>query len=204
MGQISAKPGDLPHLRAKGRVWTPEEIEQAMRDNERLNATPAAPEEPAVKKRRQARRRSKCYNLNKEFQALNVAGEAAVATVDTRVSDESNSVQPPPVRSEERSPEPPADPIAPDNPTAAAAAPSEPEQPPASTNAEVARTRRAAMTASQQERTRARDRERVRIRRANMTVSQRDRERRKNAERIRARRALLTETDRERRRVIAS
>ncbi|GMF50133.1 unnamed protein product [Phytophthora fragariaefolia] len=51
---------------------TREEIEQAMRDNERLNGTLAAPEEPAAKKRRQARRRSKRYNLNKEFQALAV------------------------------------------------------------------------------------------------------------------------------------
>ncbi|GMF47935.1 unnamed protein product [Phytophthora fragariaefolia] len=49
---------------------TREEIEQAMRDNERVNATPAALEEPAAKKRRQARRRNKRYNLNKEFQAF--------------------------------------------------------------------------------------------------------------------------------------
>ncbi|GMF24375.1 unnamed protein product [Phytophthora fragariaefolia] len=36
---------------------TCEEIEQPMCDNERVNATPAAPEEPAAKSQRQARRR---------------------------------------------------------------------------------------------------------------------------------------------------
>ncbi|GMF45672.1 unnamed protein product [Phytophthora fragariaefolia] len=72
---------------------TCKEIEQAMRDNERVNATPAAPEEPAAKNWRQARRRSKRYNLNKEFQALAVdvtEGTTAAASrppVTTAVQD---------------------------------------------------------------------------------------------------------------------
>ncbi|GMF53774.1 unnamed protein product [Phytophthora fragariaefolia] len=60
----------------------PKEIDQAMRDNERVNATPAASEEPAAEKRRQARLRSKRYNLNNEFQALAVdATEATTVAV---------------------------------------------------------------------------------------------------------------------------
>ncbi|GMF15922.1 unnamed protein product [Phytophthora fragariaefolia] len=43
-----------------------------MRDNERINATPVALEEPAAKQPRQARRRNKRDNLNKAFQALAV------------------------------------------------------------------------------------------------------------------------------------
>ena len=54
------------------RKRTREEIEEALRDNERVNATPAAPEEPAAKKRRQARRRTKRCNLNKAFEAIRI------------------------------------------------------------------------------------------------------------------------------------
>ncbi|GMF32047.1 unnamed protein product [Phytophthora fragariaefolia] len=43
-----------------------------MRDNKRVNATSAVPEEPAAKTRHQARRRNKRYNLNKAFQAITV------------------------------------------------------------------------------------------------------------------------------------
>ncbi|KAE8881370.1 hypothetical protein PF002_g16140 [Phytophthora fragariae] len=169
------------------RKRTPEEIEQAIRDNERINATPAAPEEPAAKKRCQARRRSKCYNLNKEFQALDVAGDVTAAPVEASVFVENTITQPPGVRRDEQPPpEPTVQTTASATAATAVAAPSNSEQPPVLTNAELARRRGAAMSASQQERTRARERERARIRRANMTGSQRERTRRKEAERQRA------------------
>lgn len=62
------------------RKRTREEIEEALRDNERVNATPAVAEEPAVKKRRQTRRRTNRSNLKKAFQAIQIADEDAITT----------------------------------------------------------------------------------------------------------------------------
>ncbi|KAJ8578180.1 hypothetical protein ON010_g1028 [Phytophthora cinnamomi] len=81
---------------------TSEEIEQAIPDNERINATPAGPEEPTAKTRRQGRRMAKRYNLNKAFQALNVTITAATVTmVESHVATGNTSDEPPPVRREE-------------------------------------------------------------------------------------------------------
>ncbi|GMG15058.1 unnamed protein product [Phytophthora fragariaefolia] len=64
----------------RSKKRTSEEIDQAMRDNECGNATPAAPDEPAAKKRRHAWRRNKRCNLNKEFESLAVEmAEASTA-----------------------------------------------------------------------------------------------------------------------------
>ncbi|GMF19872.1 unnamed protein product [Phytophthora fragariaefolia] len=60
------------------RKWTREGIEEALRQNARVNATPAEPEEAAVKRKRQQRRASKKHNLIKELDALSVTGKEPV------------------------------------------------------------------------------------------------------------------------------
>ncbi|GMF45630.1 unnamed protein product [Phytophthora fragariaefolia] len=166
---------------------TREEIEQAMRDNERVNATPAAPEEPAAKKRRQARRRSKRYNLNKEFQALAVDATEGTTAAASR----------PPVTTAVQEPVPGTGvPLAPVH-TPILAPTVNVEQQRLEANPARGRRLRASLTASQQERVRTRDRERARARRANRTLSQQERDCRRDTERKRARRALLAESERE-------
>ncbi|GMF51351.1 unnamed protein product [Phytophthora fragariaefolia] len=163
---------------------TREEIEQAMRDNERVNATPAAQEEPSAKKRRQARRRNKRYNLNKEFQALAVdTAEASTTAADL---PQVPAAVPPPTPAHV----PAADPT----PVLATTSVGEQQRP--ETNPAPGRRPRASLTASQQECVRTRDRERTRSRRANRTLSQQERDRRRDAERKRVRRALLAESER--------
>ncbi|GMF50670.1 unnamed protein product [Phytophthora fragariaefolia] len=63
--------------RAK-RKWTREAIEEALHQNARVNATPAALEETTEKRKRQRRRGSKKRNLLKELEALSVVGPEAV------------------------------------------------------------------------------------------------------------------------------
>ncbi|GMF36103.1 unnamed protein product [Phytophthora fragariaefolia] len=156
---------------------TREEIEQAMRDNamrdnERVNATPAAPEEPAAKKRRQARRQSKRYNLNKEFQALAVdATEGTTAAAN----------RPPVTTAVQESAPGTGVPLAPVH-TPILAPTVNVEQHRLVANPAQGHRPRASLTASQQERVRTRDRERARARRANRTLSQQERDRRRDAE----------------------
>ncbi|KAG7387486.1 hypothetical protein PHYBOEH_008231 [Phytophthora boehmeriae] len=65
---------------------TREEIQDALAENERVNATPAAPEEQRDRQRRQAKRRRTRYDLNKALRALNLGGEGqAVATTGDTV-----------------------------------------------------------------------------------------------------------------------
>ncbi|KAJ8578196.1 hypothetical protein ON010_g1009 [Phytophthora cinnamomi] len=66
------------------RTRTREEIEQAMRDNERINATSAGPEEPAAKTRRQG------YTAS------------TVTTVESHVAVGNRPAAPPPVHQEQR------------------------------------------------------------------------------------------------------
>ncbi|KAG7384010.1 hypothetical protein PHYPSEUDO_003035 [Phytophthora pseudosyringae] len=54
------------------RKRTREKIEEALRDNLRVNATPVAPEEPSAKKRRQTRLHTNKRNLNKALQAIRI------------------------------------------------------------------------------------------------------------------------------------
>ncbi|GMF62037.1 unnamed protein product [Phytophthora fragariaefolia] len=145
---------------------TREEIEQAMRDNERVNATPAAPEEPAAKKRH--------YNLNKEFLAL------AVGTAEASTAAASRPPVAPAI------PAPIPAPVSVPVPTPVLTPTSVSEQQRPDTNPAQERRPRTSLTASQQERVRTRDRERARARRANRTLSQQDRDRRRYAERKRA------------------
>ncbi|GMF61168.1 unnamed protein product [Phytophthora fragariaefolia] len=55
------------------RKWTREGIQEALRQNSRVNATPAALEETTEKRKRQRRRANKKRNLLKELEALSVA-----------------------------------------------------------------------------------------------------------------------------------
>ncbi|GMF51283.1 unnamed protein product [Phytophthora fragariaefolia] len=153
-----------------------------MRDNERVNATPAAPEEPAAKTRHQARRRSKRYNLNKEFQALAVDATEATTVAVSR-----------PVAAAVQEPTPGTGvPLAPaSTPVLASAVNVEQQRPEA--NPAQGRRPRESLTASQQEHVRTRDRERTRARRANRTLSQQERDRHRDAERKRSRTVLLSE-----------
>ncbi|GMF54501.1 unnamed protein product [Phytophthora fragariaefolia] len=152
---------------------TREEIEQAMRDNERVNATPAAPDEPAAKKRRLARRRRKRYNLNKGFQALAV--DTAQASTAAAGLLQVPAAIPPPT--------PAYVPAHIPTPVLALASVAEQQRP--NTHPAQGRRRRASLPASQQERARTRDRERARARRANRTLSQQVPDRRRDAERKR-------------------
>ncbi|GMF45689.1 unnamed protein product [Phytophthora fragariaefolia] len=63
--------------RAK-RKWTRETIEEALRQNARVNAIPAQPEETTEKRKRQRRRANKKHNLLKELEALSVAESEVV------------------------------------------------------------------------------------------------------------------------------
>ncbi|GMF49762.1 unnamed protein product [Phytophthora fragariaefolia] len=119
-----------------------EEIEQAMRDNERVNAMPAAQEEPSAIKRRQARRRNKRYNLNKEFQALAV-GTAEASTATAALPQVPAAVPPP---------TPAHIPAAVPTPVLATTSVGEQQRP--DTNPDPVRRPRASLTASQQERRR--------------------------------------------------
>ncbi|KAG7378622.1 hypothetical protein PHYPSEUDO_009832 [Phytophthora pseudosyringae] len=56
------------------RKQTREEIEEVLRDNLRVNATPTAPDDPAGKKRRQSRGRARKRNLNKALEAIQIGG----------------------------------------------------------------------------------------------------------------------------------
>ncbi|GMF50481.1 unnamed protein product [Phytophthora fragariaefolia] len=56
------------------RKGTREGIEEALLQNARVNATPAEPEEAAVKRKRQQRRSNKKRNLIKELNELSVTG----------------------------------------------------------------------------------------------------------------------------------
>ncbi|GMF34053.1 unnamed protein product [Phytophthora fragariaefolia] len=158
-----------------------------MRDNERVNATPAAPEEPAAKKRRQARRRSKRYNLNKAFQALTVDATEGTTAAASR----------PPVTTAVEEPAPGTGVPLASLHTPILAPTVNVEQQRLEANPAQGRRPRASLTASQRERVRTRNRERARARRANRTLSQQTRDRRRDAERKRARRALLAESERE-------
>ncbi|GMF37965.1 unnamed protein product [Phytophthora fragariaefolia] len=138
--------------RAK-RKWTRETIEGALRQNARVNATLAQPEETTEKRKRQRRRANKKRNLVKELEALSVAGTEAVVpaanTVQVQLIQDSTTLE------HEGQQE---------------------EDDPAEHQILFCRcqcARRANMTASQTERRRAKDRERQRARRPQLTASQR-------------------------------
>ncbi|GMF53749.1 unnamed protein product [Phytophthora fragariaefolia] len=66
------------------RKWTREAIQEALRQNACVNATPAALEETTEKRKRQRRRANKKRNLLKELEALSVAdNEVVVLTANT-------------------------------------------------------------------------------------------------------------------------
>ncbi|GMF44534.1 unnamed protein product [Phytophthora fragariaefolia] len=164
-------------------------IEEASRQNARVNATPAQPEETTEKRKRQRRRANKKHNLLKELEALSVAeSEVVVLAANTvhiqTIPQDSTTLEQEGKQEED-------DPAEQHRIFAAAyaaglcqAAPkTEPHVTRASSedraattrawNVEQQRARRANMTASQTERRRAKDRERQRARRSQLTGSQR-------------------------------
>ncbi|EEY61181.1 helitron helicase-like protein [Phytophthora infestans T30-4] len=183
------------------RKRTREELEEALHENERINATPMR-EEKDARKRRQTKRRKKRYDLNKELKALSVHQEATAVTEFTE--GQANGIEEREEKTEESDPvllqrrfaaEMEAAYQAETEDTALFTVPvvsgsADREDVPVSA-AQRARDKRANRTLSQADRERTRDAQRARTRRINMTLSQRDRARKKDAERKRARRAQL-------------
>ncbi|ETP44864.1 hypothetical protein F442_08609 [Phytophthora nicotianae P10297] len=161
------------------RKRTREEIEEALRENERVNAAPVGPEDPEDKRRRKARRRQNDSRLNKARRELNLTDRCHTidgmlpserVVVDTEESKEDSGNQ-------ENSfirPEVSADQLG--------------------GSAQPATTGVALPTADEvREAAKRARRERDRIRRSNRTLSQKERDRRKQAEYQRARRARQRE-----------
>ncbi|ETK86940.1 hypothetical protein F441_08653 [Phytophthora nicotianae CJ01A1] len=155
------------------RKRTREEIEEALRENERVNATQVGPEDPEDKRRRKARRRQNDSRLNKARRELNLTDRCHTidgmlpserVVVDTEESKEDSGNQ-------ENSfirPEVSADQLG--------------------GSAQPATTGVALPTADEvREAAKRARRERDRIRRSNRTLSQKERDRRKQAEYQRAR-----------------
>ncbi|KAE8970264.1 hypothetical protein PR003_g27635 [Phytophthora rubi] len=70
---------------APKRKRTRREIEEALLQNARVNATPAGPEEPTDRKKRRKRRNYHKRNLDKEFAALSIdAADADVPTANVQ------------------------------------------------------------------------------------------------------------------------
>jgi hypothetical protein len=64
------------------RKRTREELEEARRENESVNATPAAAEDPTAKRRRQVRRSNKRRNITKALEAMSIIeGECTTAVL---------------------------------------------------------------------------------------------------------------------------
>ncbi|GMF54686.1 unnamed protein product [Phytophthora fragariaefolia] len=174
--------------RAK-RKWTREEIEEALRQNARVNATPAVLEEITEKRKRQRRRANKKRNLLKELEALSVVGTEAVVPATNTVHVQSVPQDPTTLEQEGKQEE--------DDPTEhqrlfAAAYAAGLGQAAPETEAQVTHPSSAGRATAK----RARNAEQQRVRRANMTASQTERRRAKNRERQRARRAQMTEEQR--------
>ncbi|GMF48411.1 unnamed protein product [Phytophthora fragariaefolia] len=164
-------------VRAK-RKGTRETIEEALRQNAHVNATPAELEETTDKRKRQRRRANKKRNLLKELEALSVAGTEVAGPLAVLVMHVQPILpaQPTLEREGKQEEDDPAD-----HQRQFAAAYAEGQRqfvseasPPVTTNPPSA-DRGAAK--------RARNTERQRIRRANMTLSQKERERRTEDER---------------------
>ncbi|GMF31644.1 unnamed protein product [Phytophthora fragariaefolia] len=172
------------------RKWTREGIEEALLQNALVNATPAEPEETAVKRKRQQRRSNNKRNLIKELNALSVTGTESAAPLAVTVM-QVRPVLPaqPTVEQEGKQEEDDPD----DHQRQFAAAYAE-DQRQAAVEAEpqVAHPSSADRIVAK----RARNAEQQRIRRANMTASQTERRRAKDRERQRARRARMTEEQR--------
>ncbi|KAE9283341.1 hypothetical protein PR003_g27150 [Phytophthora rubi] len=173
---------------APKRKRTRREIEEALLQNARVNATPAGPEDASDRKKRRKRRNYHKRNLDKEFSALNIdAADADVPTANVRevVTTEGATV-------EQEGKQEDDDPAAHQRRYAAADVEGQ-----RTTESEAVSTatpilglhdRAAAL--------RARDAERARVRRANMSASQKERTKAKNKERARASRARRTEEQR--------
>ncbi|KAE8974312.1 hypothetical protein PF005_g25935 [Phytophthora fragariae] len=173
---------------APKRKRTRREIEEALLQNARVNATPAGPEDASDRKKRRKRRNYHKRNLDKEFAALNIdAADADVPTANVRevVTTEGATV-------EQEGKQEDDDPAAHQRRYAAADVEGQ-----RTTESEAVSTatpilglhdRAAAL--------RARDAERARVRRANMSASQKERTKAKNKERARASRARRTEEQR--------
>ncbi|GMF45038.1 unnamed protein product [Phytophthora fragariaefolia] len=167
--------------RAK-RKWTHEAIDDALRQNKRVNVTPAEPEEAGGKRKRMQRRSSKKRNLLKELEALTVAGTEAVSPPAVPVMQ----VEPQPTLGQEGKQE--EDDSADHQrqfPVAYAEGQREATSEPEPQTTRPASADRAAAK-------RARNAEQQRARRANMTASQTGRRRAKERERQRGRGAQLT------------
>ncbi|GMF22530.1 unnamed protein product [Phytophthora fragariaefolia] len=146
--------------RAK-RKWTRERIAEALLQNARVNATPAEPEDAAVKRKRQQRRSNKKRNLI-ELNSLSVtetnsAAPPAVPVIQVRSILPAQTTLELEAKQEE------------DDPTDHQAAAKQ------ARNAEQQRARRAKLTASQTERIKEREIVRRKASRARMTYSQRNR-----------------------------
>jgi hypothetical protein len=137
------------------RKRTREEIEEALRDNARVNSTPAEVEEPAAKNRRRARRRANQSRLSKAFEAIQLAAEQGI-TDTTTATDEAGRET---VRRDSLAPETPA-------PSTDLIIQQRRER-----ATELRRQRRQALSASQKQRIRDRDAERARSRRARQQQS---------------------------------
>jgi len=164
------------------RKRTRDELEEARRENESVNATPAEPEEHTTKRRRQARRSTKRRNITKALEAMSVdEGDVTMATV---IGDATTIPFFLPVAA--------AVPILPPVSVVVAATtcPEDDAQERRRRDAERQRRRRAAISASQKERDRAKNAERARVRRARLNTPV---ARARDAERMRAERARLLE-----------
>ncbi|GMF49095.1 unnamed protein product [Phytophthora fragariaefolia] len=172
------------------RKWTREPIDDAMRQNARVNATPAEPDEAGVKRKWLQRRSNKKQNLLKELEALSVAGTEAVAPQAVPVIQVQPMLQAQTTLEQEGKQEE-DDPADHQRQFAAAYAEGQRE---AASEAEPQVTRLSSEDRSAAKR--ARNAEQQRARRANMTASQTERRRAKDRERQRAGRAQLTESQR--------
>ncbi|GMF31684.1 unnamed protein product [Phytophthora fragariaefolia] len=176
--------------RAK-RKWTCESIEEALRQNAHVNATPAELEETTDKRKRQRRRANKKRNLLKELEALSVAGTEAVGPLAGPVMQVQPILPAQPTLEQEGKQEE-DDPADHQRQFAAAYAEGQRQfvseaSPPVTTNPPSV-DRGAAK--------RARNTERQRIRKANMTLSQKEREKVKATAHRRASRALMSASKR--------
>ncbi|KAE9264484.1 hypothetical protein PR003_g32787, partial [Phytophthora rubi] len=170
------------------RKRTRREVEEALLQNARVNATPAEPEDANDRKKRRKRRNYHKRNLDKEFAALGI--DAADANVPTANVPDVVMTEGATVEQEGKQEE--------DNPA-------EHQQRYAAAYAEEQRAAEseampsAAPILTSHERAtalRARNAERARMNRANMSVSQKERTKAKNRERARASRARKTEEQR--------
>ncbi|GMF47159.1 unnamed protein product [Phytophthora fragariaefolia] len=176
--------------RAK-RKWTRETIEEALRQNAHVNATPAELEETTDKRKMQRRRANKKRNLLKELEALSVAGTEVAGPLAVPVMQVQPILPAQPTLEQEGKQEE-DDPADHQRQFAVAYAEGQrqfvPEaSPPVTTNPP---------SADRGATKRTRNAERQRIRRANMTLSQKEREKVKATAHRRASRALMSASKR--------